>query len=141
MTNQPQGLKHDEGKLRLDLIPPTLEEAVARVLMNGALKYEDNNWLKGVPFSKNYGAAKRHLDKWYRGVDFDAESGLNHLAHAITDLMMILHFQMLNDTSCDDRPYKGLPLAPEALPVDEPTVPEITAPIEAIEGETSTNGN
>ena len=35
------GLKHDGGKMRLDLVPPEMIEAVGAVMTHGAEKYGD----------------------------------------------------------------------------------------------------
>ena len=43
------GVKHDSGKLRMDLVPPEAIKAMADVLTSGAAKYGDRNWEKGWP--------------------------------------------------------------------------------------------
>ena len=40
------GLKHDGGKLRLDLVPPELIEAVGAVMTHGAEKYGEASYRK-----------------------------------------------------------------------------------------------
>ena len=35
------GLKHDGGKYRLDLVPPEIIEAVGSIITHGAEKYEE----------------------------------------------------------------------------------------------------
>jgi len=77
------GIKHDEGKLRFDLLPVEALEAEVAVLTHGAKKYADDNW-KHVPDRKNryYAACMRHLVAWRGGEQYDQETGINHLAHA-----------------------------------------------------------
>lgn len=41
------GLKYDDGKPRLDLVPPEAVMALGRVLTYGAEKYAPNSW-RGV---------------------------------------------------------------------------------------------
>ena len=42
------GVKHDEGKARFDLIPADSLEALAEVYTMGARKYAAHNWKKGL---------------------------------------------------------------------------------------------
>lgn len=74
------GTKYDQDKLRYDLIPPFALEQLARVYTHGARKYSDNNWRKGMKWSRLYGALMRHIEAWRRGEDYDEESGCLHLA-------------------------------------------------------------
>jgi hypothetical protein len=57
-----------EGKGRFDLIPPHSEEILAKVYEAGAVKYGDNNWLKGQPLSWYVDSMKRHLNKALQGI-------------------------------------------------------------------------
>lgn len=42
---------------------------------NGAVKYGDSNWLKGIPMNRMYDSASRHLDKVFMGlIDEDHKS-------------------------------------------------------------------
>jgi len=99
------GTKFDSEKLRFDLIPPSAEEALAEVLTFGAAKYDDDNWTKGFKWRRVYGATRRHLNKWYRGVDNDAESSLNHLKHAFCNIAFLIEF-IETHPDLDDRPFK-----------------------------------
>jgi hypothetical protein len=47
-----EGLKFDQGKARLALVPPSLEIAVGEILTLGAEKYAPNNWKKGIAYSR-----------------------------------------------------------------------------------------
>ena len=75
------GLKHDGGKPRLDLVPPEIIEAVGTVMTFGAQKYGEASYKQVDP--KRYRAAlMRHICRWLKdphGVDSD--SGLPHLWH------------------------------------------------------------
>jgi len=84
------GLKFDLDKIKLDLLSPIAMEDLGKVLTHGAKKYGPNNWRKGILFSRLIAAAKRHLLKFEQGKDIDSESGLNHLAHSMCNLMMLL---------------------------------------------------
>lgn len=80
------GIKHDQGKLRLDLITPEIRLALGSVLTFGAAKYGDRNWELGMDPSRLIAAAQRHLLSWEMGEIYDHESNLNHLWHALTNL-------------------------------------------------------
>lgn len=83
------GKKHDDGKLRYDLIPHEVEEELAKVLTFGARKYDDNNW-QGVGFDRYLAALRRHLAADRRGELLDEESGFLHLSHALCCLAFMV---------------------------------------------------
>jgi len=98
-------IKKDSEKVRLDLLPvrPLLE--VGRVLTFGAKKYEPRNWEKGFSWSRPYAATLRHLFAWWAGETYDKETGLNHLAHALCEIMFLLEFSYTH-VEMDDRVKK-----------------------------------
>tara|TARA_R110000868_G_scaffold384978_1_gene652681 strand:- start:357 stop:824 length:468 start_codon:yes stop_codon:yes gene_type:complete len=103
-TRLAEGVKHDEGKARYDLIPPELEEAIAMVLSFGAAKYGDaRNWEKGMRWGRPYAAMRRHMAAWWKGEDRDAESGMPHTWHAASCLAFIVAFEA-RGSGTDDRP-------------------------------------
>lgn len=65
------GIRHNEGKLRYDLVNPIAHEGMVKVLTKGALKYEDHNWENGMPWSKIIASLKRHLAAIEMGEDYD----------------------------------------------------------------------
>jgi hypothetical protein len=58
-----------EGKLRMSLIPQQELKRVMKRYLDGAEKYGENNWMKGMPRSVFYDCMHRHLDAWWRGDD------------------------------------------------------------------------
>lgn len=84
------GRKFDGGKLEYGLLPPLALEETVKVLTFGAQKYERDNWQK-VPDSKRryFDALQRHVWAWKQGEQFDTESGIHHLAHAMCCLMFL----------------------------------------------------
>lgn len=116
-----EGRKERRGKLRYDLMPPRSFEKIVEVLTYGAEKYTvygdctcnlpntghaascqshkvrsrgDNNWkLVDNPIDTYYAAAMRHLQKFRLGESTDPDSGIHHIAHAITDLIFLLEFE------------------------------------------------
>lgn len=100
-----EGLKYDEGKEPLDLIPSGPLFEVARVLAFGAKKYERYNWRKGMAWTRVASASLRHIYKWLNGETIDPETGCNHLAHAAVNLLFLLEYKDTH-TEKDDR-YKA----------------------------------
>lgn len=94
MTNKEliEGTKDDLGKVRYELIPWYPLDQTARVYTFGASKYDDWNWLKGIKYSRIFGAVMRHCWKFWRGEDTDPESGLPHLAHAAFGLFALMEY-------------------------------------------------
>lgn len=90
------GTKHDEGKLRMELLSPDALNSIAEVLNFGASKYADHNWRKGFAWSRLLGAALRHLTAWANPYisDKDEETGLSHLAHAGCCIMFLLEHEV-----------------------------------------------
>ena len=83
--------KHDDGKLRWDLLPWGATHEVVRVLTFGATKYGASNWRTVEGWRWRYlAAAMRHIVAWARGERVDAESQLPHLAHAAACLLFLL---------------------------------------------------
>ena len=85
-----EGKKYDNGKLRLDLIPPEMHRALGEVLTFGANKYGDRNWEKGITLDRLYAANQRHLLAFLEGERIDPESGFPHLYHAFCNIGMML---------------------------------------------------
>jgi hypothetical protein len=98
-------MKHDHGKTPFGLIPPEALAEVANVLGFGAEKYGMNNWRDDgdtTSWVRTYSSAQRHLNAWLGGEDNDPESNLPHLAHACTQLMILITHSKFNPAS-DDR--------------------------------------
>ncbi len=55
------------GKGRFDLVSPIALMRLAKHYENGAGKYEDRNWEKGIPLSVYLDSAERHLNKFREG--------------------------------------------------------------------------
>jgi hypothetical protein len=105
------GVKFDNGKTRDDLIPPEVEEAIAKVLEFGAKKYAERNWEKGMLWSRPYAATRRHMRNWFARRDFgkgpgnDKDSGFSDLWHAATNIAFLIAYE-LRGSGTDDRPVQ-----------------------------------
>lgn len=73
----------------------TFVEACARVIKVwkvGEEKYAAFNWMKGSKWSVPLNSAYRHAMSYWEGNIYDKESGLNHQAHLICNIMMLVHY-------------------------------------------------
>lgn len=96
------GTKHDAEKPQYDLIPLEILEEVARVLQFGSERYGKNNWQNGIEIRRLISATCRHLFAFQSGQTNDPESGLNHVSHAIANLLFIL-WMLKNKPEYDNR--------------------------------------
>ena len=80
--SQGRELKNDALKLRYDLIPWEVLEALAQVFTYGLIDHDENSWKK-VDVMRYYAADQRHTQAWRKGTKLDKESGYPHLAHKI----------------------------------------------------------
>ena len=102
---QKEAGRYDAGKIRHDLIPAWAIEEIAKVYTYGANKYDDNNWWKGMKWSKVMGPLERHYNKWKRGKIVDEESGCLHLAMVAWNAIALMCYQK-NQLGTDNRiPY------------------------------------
>ena len=76
---------------------------LVQIMEMGAEKYGDENWLKGMNWSRSFSAAMRHLEAHDSGQLIDDESGLPHLAHALTNILFLITYEQ-KGIGTDDRP-------------------------------------
>ena len=100
------GIKHDQGKIRLDLISPVALEELARVLDFGSRKYSSWNWANGISYTRVLAAILRHTYLYLRGETIDPESGVSHMAAVMCNAMFLLHFEKMRP-QFDDREKKA----------------------------------
>lgn len=124
------GLRFDKGKVRYDLLEPFAMEQLALVFTKGAMKYDANNWLKGMPWSKMRASLGRHLAAYDKNEDFDFDptcvdcqngtcvnhTGLYHIAQVAWNALGILSYYK-HFPQGDDR-YKK-PIRKIGLDIDE----------------------
>lgn len=95
-------LRYDAGKLRYDLLPVDSLEELTKVYTVGAKKYADHNWAKGMSWSRCLGSLMRHTWKFWRGEDYDEETGCHHMAMAAWNAMALCSYSM-RKVGTDDR--------------------------------------
>jgi hypothetical protein len=103
---KPAGKRYNKGKIRYDLMEPYAIEQLAKVFTKGAEKYEPNNWLKGMEWSKMRASLGRHLAAFDACDDFDFDptcpecqagtctnhTGLLHMAQVAWNAMAIVSY-------------------------------------------------
>lgn len=83
------------GKGRYDLISPIALKRIAQHYENGAKKYEDRNWEKGMPLSRCLDSAMRHLQQLIAGMDDE-----DHAAAVCWNVMAFIH---IKEMICRDK--------------------------------------
>lgn len=96
------GIKHDQGKPPMSLLPMGALKEVAKVMDFGAKKYGRHNYKNGMDWSRLLDANLRHLSSFIEGEDLDPETQLSHIAHATCCSLFLLEY-ILSNTGKDDR--------------------------------------
>ena len=83
--------KKDEGKLRLDLVPPEAIEAIGETMEFGLKKgYELESWRK-VEVERYRAAMMRHICNYLKNPQGkDEESNLSHTKHVLTNAAFLV---------------------------------------------------
>ncbi len=98
------GMRFDEGKNQLELVPPLWIWALGDVLTCGARKYAARNWERGMVWGKMIGCASRHMLKFCCGERYDVETGCHHLAMAAWNLLALMTYDLkgIGDNDLND---------------------------------------
>ena len=89
-------LEPKDGHGRYDLIPPDGLYRLAKIYEEGAKKYADNNWKKGMPWSKCLNSLERHLQKWKMGMRDE-----DHLAMVAWRAFALMYYEKHRKELCD----------------------------------------
>jgi len=93
ITNDP-AKRFDLGKARFELMPDDVLEKIAEIYTHGALKYDEENWRKGMKWKRCIGSLKRHIKAFTIGQDIDPESKCYHLGQIAWNAMTLLWYQL-----------------------------------------------
>ncbi len=77
-----------DDKPRYDLIPLSPMLRLAMHYTNGAVKYGEHNWTKGMPVSRFYASMFRHMISWAEG-----DRTEDHLAAVAWNAFALMHFE------------------------------------------------
>lgn len=89
-----EATKHDDGKLRADLLPIDSMREVIKILGYGANKYGEHNWKNGLEQKRIIAALLRHMFEIMDGNLIDAESQFLHAAHVACNALFLIHYQL-----------------------------------------------
>ena len=92
------------GKGRFDLLSPLALMRLARHFENGAEKYAARNWEKGMPLSRFFDSAIRHLYKYLSGSRDE-----DHLAAADWNIHCMIHTEEMIEAGNLPKELNDLP--------------------------------
>lgn len=95
-------LRKDDGKSRMDLIPPEMPEALGQLYRRGAEKYSPRGWEEGMSWGRCFASLLRHAFKWARGEDYDSETGAHHMIAVVWNATALYVYHVRNKGT-DDR--------------------------------------
>lgn len=101
-------MRYNTGKMDWSLVDFVSLEPLAEAMMYGADKYERDNWKKGQSVDGLKSSLLRHVFAYIDGEDFDIESGVHHLGHALANIMMTL-YQLRQEANINKLPSNTLP--------------------------------
>lgn len=82
-----KSLRYNEGKPQWSLVDFKSLEPLVRVMEYGCLKYEKENWKKGLDLTQILESMSRHLFALMSGEIVDPESGQRHIGHIMANAM------------------------------------------------------
>lgn len=89
LMQERQEAKRDKmDNVRYDLVSPWMIESLAKTFAEGAAKYGDQNWRKGLPFSNLLNHTMNHLVKYAMG-----DTSEPHLDHAFWNIGAMIEFR------------------------------------------------
>ncbi len=93
-----------DGKGRFDLFSPISLMRLAQHFENGAQKYKDRNWEKGMPLSRFFDSAVRHLYAFIGGSRDE-----DHLAAADWNIHCLIHTEAMIEAGKLPKELNDLP--------------------------------
>jgi hypothetical protein len=93
-----------EGKPRFGLIPPEPLERLAMHYTNGAKKYGDGNWTRGIKMSRTWESLERHVQAYKRG-----DQSEDHLAAIAWNAFALMWYEERMPEMNDIAEYLGWP--------------------------------
>jgi hypothetical protein len=110
-------------KARYDLIPQVGLRRLAETCAEGAEKYGDHNWLKGVPSSNLLNHTLAHIASY-----LDGDRSEDHLAHAAWGLFASMHNEERRPDVHDVQGQRNVPSPPECPDSDINSLPSTVFP-------------
>ena len=113
-------VRFDSEKIRYDLLEPFAIRELSKVYTNGAKKYADHNWLKGMKWSRCIASLKRHIAAFEAGEDIDPDPlmGTYHMANAAWNCLTLLSYYKFHP-ELDDRLFRIMPKPKITVDLDD----------------------
>jgi len=92
------------GKGRYDLISPLAIKRLAKHYQNGAVKYGDRNWEKGIPLNSYVDSALRHMYNYLEGMRDE-----DHLSAALWNISALIHMEEMIERGLMPKDLNNLP--------------------------------
>ena len=102
------------GKGRYDLISPIFLRRLAKHYENGAVKYGDRNWEKGIPIGRFLDSASRHINEYREGMRDE-----DHLAAAAWNIACIIHTEEMIERGLLPKELMNIPSYMSTKETDE----------------------
>ena len=84
-------LRDNSEKIKWHLVPVEAMKRVAQHYTNGAKKYSDDNWKKGIPSTRFLEGALRHLQQYRLGLRDE-----DHLSAVVFNILGIIYNEEVN---------------------------------------------
>jgi len=101
-------VRDDDGKMKWHLLPVPALLALCKVFHGGAIKYNDDNWRKGLKYSRIYRSMISHFMKWLASdSSYDKELGTHHLMMVAWGCFVLYMYEVIYKfVDLDDRTEK-----------------------------------
>lgn len=111
------GLRYNDLKNRVELVPAEWEWGLADVTTKGSYKYADRNWERGMEWSIMVGCFRRHILKWLMGERYDKETGCHHLYMAAWNILALASYDTrgIGEWNLPYAPYPMSPVGEDTL--------------------------
>lgn len=98
------GKRFDEGKLDYHLLPVPFLVELTKLYTAGAIKYDPENWRKGMSYSRMIRCVWSHWLQWLCGIKKDPETGVHLCVVAAWNLVALYMYEVhLDKAEYDDR--------------------------------------
>ena len=98
------GKRFDSGKIDYHLMPAPFLVELAKLYTGGAIKYDPENWRKGIAYSRMINWVWSHWLQWLCGIKKDPETGIHLCVVAAWNLASLYMYEThLDKQEYDDR--------------------------------------
>jgi hypothetical protein len=104
------GVRDDGGKMKWHLLPVPALLALTKVFHGGSVKYAEDQWRKGLKYSRIYRSMISHFMKWLSSdSSYDKELGTHHLMMVAWGCFVLYMYEVVYGFDhLDDRKEKGM---------------------------------